>query len=83
MPMRIRIDDPLLIPDLLVFLERVRCGVRKLRGGVLEVSVPEAPSPEQACRELELYLLAWHALHPDAGARVASAPVVVPPQPHP
>jgi hypothetical protein len=80
--MLIRLEDPALVPDLLAFLERVRCAVGRPRGNVLEVCVPEAPTPEQARLELELYLLAWRALHPDAAASLVSSPVLMLPQAH-
>lgn len=81
--MRVQLADPTLVAELLSFLERVRCVVRKLRSDVIEVALPEAGSADQARLELELYLLAWRALHPNADASVVSAPILVsPPQAH-
>jgi hypothetical protein len=62
--MRIRISHPALLPDLVEFLGRASCVAIHSRGRMLEAELPHARAPEQARRELGLYLSAWRGLHP-------------------
>ena len=70
--MRVRISDKDLLGDLKTYLEAAECAVRVVGELTLEVSMPRAPSEDQALREIEIYLRTWTAMHPDAVARVVS-----------
>lgn len=65
--MRLRLTDPALVDDLLDFLGRTECCVRRA-GDEIEISVPRARDQEEGRREVDLYLAAWRAMNP--GARV-------------
>jgi hypothetical protein len=71
--MQIQVSDAHLLGDLRAFLESAECHVRELGPGTLDVVMPRAPSPEQAEREVRIYLQAWQAMHPDAYARIVTA----------
>jgi hypothetical protein len=68
--MRVRISDAVLLGDLADFLEAAECRVRKVGEATLDVSMPRAPSTEQARREIDIYLKTWQAMHPRAHARI-------------
>jgi hypothetical protein len=68
--MRVRISDAHLLGDLQSFLEAAECRVRKVGPGTLDVTVSRAPSPEQAAREIGLYLKTWQAMNPGTHARL-------------
>jgi hypothetical protein len=67
---RVRISDQDLLGDLKDYLEAAECTVREVGQVTLDVSMPHAPSDDQALREIAIYLRAWTAMHPDAVARV-------------
>jgi hypothetical protein len=56
--------------DLQGFLGAAECRVRKVGPGTLDVTIPRAPSNEQAQREIALYLKAWQAMNPRTHARL-------------
>jgi len=70
--MRVRISDAALLGDLTDFLRAAECCVRKLGEATLDVTMPRAPSVEQAQREIDIYLKTWQAMHPGAYARIVS-----------
>jgi MOSC domain-containing protein YiiM len=70
--MRVRISDSVLLGDLTGFLEAAECRVRKVGEATLDVTMPRAPSAEQAQREIDIYLKTWQAMHPGAYARIVS-----------
>ena len=53
------VSNPRLLFDLQCFLQRMGCATTHVRSHELEVEVPDAPSQEQAGREVELYLALW------------------------
>jgi hypothetical protein len=63
--MKVRLSQPELAGDLLAFLRRMQCGGWGEKAGTLTVEVPEAPRQDQAWLELDLYLKAWLASHPN------------------
>jgi hypothetical protein len=63
--MKVRLSQPELAGDLLAFLRRMQCEGRVEKGGTLTIEVPEALRQDQAWLELDLYLKAWLASHPD------------------
>jgi hypothetical protein len=76
--MQVRISNPALLPDLVEFLGRASCVAAHRRGCTLEAELPHTRGPEQARRELELYLAAWRGLHPGVVVELveASSPTV-------
>jgi hypothetical protein len=64
---RVRIEDPTLVPDLVRYLRTAGCAAERLGRHEVAVSVPGAPSREQARREIELYLSTWRALNRPRG----------------
>jgi hypothetical protein len=70
--MRVRISDAVLMGDLTGFLEAAECRVRKVGEATLDVTMPRAPSAEQAQREIDIYLKTWQAMHPGSYARIVS-----------
>lgn len=67
---RVRISDKALLGDLKDYLEAAECSVREVGQVTLDVSMPRAPSDDQALREIAIYLRAWTAMHPEAVARI-------------
>jgi hypothetical protein len=53
------VSNPRLLFDLQCFLQRMDCATTLVHSHELEVEVPDAPSEEQASREVELYLALW------------------------
>jgi hypothetical protein len=70
--MRVRISDAVLMGDLTDFLEAAECRVRKVGEATLDVTMPRAPSADQAQREIDIYLKTWQAMHPGSYARIVS-----------
>jgi hypothetical protein len=66
--MRVRISDPVLLDDLQRYLRAVDCVAEAAGADALDVSVPRAPSEDQARREVDIYLRAWQAMNPGARA---------------
>jgi hypothetical protein len=66
--MRIEVD-PDAREELLEFLRRVECEARADGERAVVVEVPDA-SDEQARLEVDLYLRAWQASHPDIEAHL-------------
>ena len=70
--MRIEVD-PDAREELLEFLRRVQCEARADGDGAVIVEVPDA-ADEQARLEVDLYLKAWQASHPDVEAHLFKIP---------
>jgi hypothetical protein len=68
--MRVTLDDPALVPDLLSFLERMGYACRRVGHQAVEVPLPDDRPSDAAALELDLYLATWRALHPDAVVRL-------------
>jgi hypothetical protein len=64
------ISNPRFLRNLQDSLRRAGCVAEQRRSHELEVYLPEAPSPEQARRELNLYLAAWQATNPGIDAYI-------------
>ena len=62
MGVKLRVSNPVLIEDLLLFLERRGCPAQQLDHDLIEVDVPHAIHAEQARMELDLYLNIWKKL---------------------
>jgi hypothetical protein len=66
--MRIRLSDPSLVDDLLMFLRERQCVVEPASEDTLDVELPAAMRSDAAALELQLYLRVWEATHPGARA---------------
>ena len=62
MGVRLRISDPDLLDDLLLFLDRRGCPATQLEVDLIEAEVPHTIHAEQARMELDLYLNVWKKL---------------------
>ena len=62
--MRIHVQ-PAAAEDLLRFLRRADCRAELIDEGIVDVEVPESLDEDQAWLEVDLYLKAWQAAHPD------------------
>jgi hypothetical protein len=69
--MRVRISDPSYLGDLEQSLRAAECVIEHVGAHELEVSVPGAPSDEQARREILIYLNTWEAMNPDVRVTLA------------
>jgi hypothetical protein len=58
--------------ELLEFLRRANCITRVEDDGSVTVEVPDAHGEEQARLEVELYIKAWQASHPDVEAHLST-----------
>ena len=56
--------------ELLEFLRRANCTTRVEDDGSVTVEVPDAIGYDQARLEVELYIKAWQASHPDVEAHL-------------
>ena len=63
MSVRLRLDDPALIANLLDFLERRGCAGAREGRDTIEVELPDDLDVEQGRLELDLYLRVWQSLH--------------------
>jgi hypothetical protein len=69
--MRIRISDPELLSDLVASLTRARCPVERIGEDGVEIGSPShLLTPEQARREISLYLVLWRVKHPSVRVTV-------------
>jgi hypothetical protein len=71
--MKIQVDADVR-EELVEFLERVDCTVRIEEDGTLVVTVPDAIGDDQARLEVDLYLKAWQAGHPDVETHLQGIP---------
>ena len=62
--MRIRLRDPSLLSELRHHFARSGFAVRELDAETIEVTRTDAPTAEQARREVEAHLAVWHVIHP-------------------
>ena len=67
---RVRVSDKAFVEDLKTYLEAAECSVRLVGEVTLDVSMPRAPSDDQALREIAIYLRTFQAMNPDAHARI-------------
>jgi hypothetical protein len=69
--MRLRTGDLTLLDDLRAHFERSGFVVENTGDADLDVRRPDAPSPEQEAREIELHLQVWRLMHPGIRAELA------------
>jgi hypothetical protein len=67
---RVRISDRAFVEDLQTYLQAAECSVRVVGEFTLDVSMPRAPSDDQALREIAIYLRTWQAMNPEVHARI-------------
>lgn len=72
--MKIQVDADLR-EELVEFLERADCTVQIEDDGTLIVTVPDAFGEDQARLEIDLYLKAWQASHPDVETHLLGIPL--------
>jgi hypothetical protein len=71
--MRIEIDPPELLGDLLETLRRAGCPAKAIAQDMIEVGSPASfLTDDQAHREVQLYLAVWRLRHRNAEARLTS-----------
>jgi hypothetical protein len=68
--MRIRLNDPGLVPDLRQHFERSGFVSSRIGHDTIEAGRPDAPNKGQASREIEAHLAVWRAMHPEAEAEL-------------
>ena len=68
--MRLRIPDPSLRDELSAHYARSGFAVRPVGERDLAVERPDAPTDEQARREVEAHLLVWGLLHPECPGEI-------------
>jgi hypothetical protein len=68
--MLIRLSDDSFVEDLCLHFHRSGFTAQRAGGSMVEVSRSDAPSPEQARREIELHLTVWRATNPGVGAEL-------------
>jgi hypothetical protein len=74
--MKIQLDDPLLVDELVHHLRRSGCVATPSEveahgdGIMVDVRLPGALDPEQERMEIELYLRVFEATHPGKGTRL-------------
>jgi hypothetical protein len=63
---RVRISDPGLLGDLSDALSRASCRVKRVGADGIEIGSPSPLlTPDQARKEIALYLVLWRVKHPD------------------
>jgi hypothetical protein len=63
MSVRLRLDDPALVENLLDFLGRRGCPGEREGEDVIDVELPPGLDFDEARLELDLYLRVWQSLH--------------------
>ena len=63
MSVRLRLDDPALVANLLDFLGRRGCAGARDSDDTIDVELPDDLDAEQGRLELDLYLRVWQSLH--------------------
>jgi|GEM_PF-5680560 len=65
--MLITLHDRALVDDLCAHFTRSGFEAEPAGGGTVEIRRPDAPTPEQERREVELHLRVWQVANPGAG----------------
>ncbi len=68
--MRLQTGYPTLFDDLRAHFERSGFAVESTGDADLDVRRPDAPSPDQEAREIELHLQVWRVMHPGIRAEL-------------
>jgi hypothetical protein len=67
---KILLSDAVFLDELVAYLVREGCIVEQVGPNLVEVSRLSSVRHDQARMELDLYLQAWRAAHPDADVRL-------------
>jgi hypothetical protein len=70
--MRVRVSDSALLGELQRYLRAADCVAEQADEDALDVSIPRAPSEDQARREVDIYLKAWQAMNAGARAEIVA-----------
>ena len=68
--MKILLSDAAFLDELVAYLDSEGCIVEQIGPNLVEVSRLSSVRHDQARMELDLFLQAWKAAHPDAEARI-------------
>jgi hypothetical protein len=68
--MRIRVQDAADLAGLIAFLEEHEYVAEQIAPNTVEVSRPSSVRHDHLRMELDLFLEAWHAANPEAGAEL-------------
>jgi hypothetical protein len=68
--MLIQLSDTELVDELCVHYGRSGFEASPMGGGMVALDRLDAPSPDQAAREIRLHLLVWEVLHPETKAEI-------------
>jgi hypothetical protein len=68
--MLIRLSNESLVDEFCGHFRRSGFACDPAGGSMVEVGRPDAPTPEQERREIDLHLRVWRATNPEAGAEV-------------
>jgi len=71
--MELQLSDPALLADLRQHFERSGFVTNRVSEDTIEAWRPDAPSPEQECREIEAHLAVWRAMHGEATIELISS----------
>jgi hypothetical protein len=66
--MLIRLDDHALVDEFCFHFTRSGFTAHAVGGGMVEVDRPDAPTYDQARREISMHLQMWRLMHPQADA---------------
>jgi hypothetical protein len=70
-PVRVRISEPGLLSDLVDSLSRASCHVERFGEDGIEIGSPSPLlTPDQARKEIGLYLVLWRVKHPNVRVTV-------------
>jgi hypothetical protein len=64
----VKLSNPVLVDDLVEFLRRSGCVAHAEEEAMIAVSIPKSLREDAAELELDVYLRAWEATHPEAHA---------------
>jgi hypothetical protein len=67
---KILLSDAAFLDELIAYLNREGCIVEQVGPNLVEVSRLSSVRHDQARMELDLYLRAWRAVHPEADVRL-------------
>jgi hypothetical protein len=68
--MQLRLDDPVLVPELVAYLRRATCTAVDDGAGLVTVEIATARDTDDAARWLHLIVAGWEALHPNVQTRL-------------
>jgi hypothetical protein len=67
---QLRLDDPVLVPELVAYLRRATCIAVDDGAGFVTVDIATARDTDDAARWLRLIVAGWEAVHPNVQIRL-------------